>query len=228
MTIGGIIKSSLIDFPGLVCCVLFTSGCNYDCFYCHNRQLIDGTHQVIDNSAVMDFLARRAGQLDGVVITGGEPTLQTDLLTFIKEVRKLGYKTKLDTNGSSPQVIEKMLNEGLFDYFAVDYKAPADRYREICRGAADAETALRTIRLLLQRGVSFEVRTTVIPQLSETDLRRMAQELPVVPVYTLNRFRKPESYLPGDETRVSQKPYTPEQLAVFAEQIRAWQPNVTL
>jgi pyruvate formate lyase activating enzyme len=228
MTIAGIVRSSLVDYPGLVSCVLFMPGCNYDCFYCHNRQLIDGTHQVIEKATVMDFLRRRAGQLDGVVLTGGEPTLQPDLLLFIKEIKELGYRVKLDTNGSSTRVLEKVLDAGLCDYFAVDWKAPKDRYQEICRGASDAETVLRTIHLLLERGADFEVRTTVLPQLREDDLILMAQELPAVPLYTLNRYRKPDRYLPADEAQVTEHPYSAEQVAALAERIRIWQPNVTI
>ena len=228
MTIAGIVKSSLVDYPGLISCVLFTPACNFDCFYCHNRHLIDGTHESLEQNAIMDFLKKRAGKLDGVVITGGEPTLQPDLLPFIRELRGLGYKIKLDTNGSAPQIIEKTLDAGLCDYYAVDWKAPASRYRELCRGTADAETVLRTIRLLLSRGAAFEVRTTVIPQLDEEDLLTMARELPVVPRYTLNRYRKPEYYLPHDEEDVSKTPYQAGQLSALADLLRAFQPNATV
>jgi pyruvate formate lyase activating enzyme len=228
MIIAGIVKSSLVDFPGLVSCVLFTPGCNFDCFYCHNRQLINGTHMEIDMDGVAAFLKKRIGQLDGVVLTGGEPALQPDLIPFIQDIKSLGYKVKLDTNGSSPSVIEDILQESLCDYVAVDYKAPTDMYREICGKTADAATVLQTIRLLLENGSDFEVRTTVIPQLDESHLVRMAQELPIVPRYVLNRYRKPEIYRVGDEAALSQKPCTPEQLMIFADTIRQWQPNVTI
>ena len=181
MTVAGIVKSSLIDFPGLVSCVLFTPGCNYDCFYCQNRPLIGGPWTPLDQSELWDFLNRRVGQLDGVVVTGGEPTLQPDLTDFLEALKRLGYKVKLDTNGSSPDVVGKILGSGLADYFAVDYKAPAVRYGEICGGAADAADVLETIRLLKDRGADFEARTTVIPQLGEVDLIQMARELPEVP-----------------------------------------------
>lgn len=228
MTVTGIVRSSLIDFPGLVSCVLFTQGCNYDCFYCHNRQLIDRMSAAPDLDDVMGFLARRAGKLDGVVLTGGEPTLQPDLKDFIKEIRKLGYKVKLDSNGSAPGVIASVLAADLCDYFAVDYKAPQSRYREICGVAADAAAVLRTIRLLLDYGAAFEVRTTVIPQLKEHDLILMAQELPVVPRYTLNRYRKPEIYRVGDEYKILEKPFSAPQITSLAEKIRVWQPNAAV
>ena len=100
MTVSGIVKSSLIDFPGLVSCVLFVPGCNYDCFYCHNRALVDGPYEVLNPVYIREFLEKRAGLLDGVVISGGEPTLQPDLKQFAQTVKGLGYKLKLDTNGS--------------------------------------------------------------------------------------------------------------------------------
>lgn len=228
MTVTGIVRSSLIDFPGLISCVLFTQGCNYDCFYCHNRQLIDRMSAAPDLDDVMEFLVRRAGKLDGVVLTGGEPTLQPDLTNFIKEIRKLGYKVKLDSNGSAPGVIASVLAAGLCDYFAVDYKAPQSRYREICGVAADVAAVLRTIRLLLDYGAAFEVRTTVIPQLKEHDLILMAQELPIVPRYTLNRYRKPEIYRSEDELRVLEKPFSADQITSLAEKLRVWQPNAAV
>jgi pyruvate formate lyase activating enzyme len=226
MTIAGIVKSSLIDYPGQIACVLFTPGCNYDCFYCQNRPLVDGPYTALDETELWDFLKRRAGQLDGVVVTGGEPTLWPDLADFLGRLKALGYRVKLDTNGSSPGVVENVFRRGLADTFAVDYKAPAARYKEICGETADAEKVLQTIRFLLDSGADFEVRTTVIPQLGEADLVQMARELPLLPRWTLNRFRKPETYLPRDAARVSVPPYTAQQISALAETLRSCQPNV--
>lgn len=227
MTISGIVKSSLVDYPGIVACVLFVPRCSYNCFYCHNRSLIDGTHDIISLQYIKDFLLKRAGLLDGVVITGGEPTLQPDLISYMGMIKGLGYRLKLDTNGSSPKVISQLLQEGLCDYYAVDYKAPVKKYSEFCGDSANAETVLETIGLLLACHADFEVRTTVIPQLNEEDLVCMAKELPVVPRYVLNRYRKPEKYLPCDELRVEQTPYTQVEIDAFANLICTWQPNVT-
>lgn len=226
MTFAGIVRSSLVDYPGLVSCVLFVPGCNYDCFYCHNRSLIDGSYEEISPKNVKEFLLKRVGQLDGIVITGGEPTLQPDLIAYIQEIKAQGYKVKLDTNGSSPHVIEKLIESELCDYYAVDYKAPANRYQEICRGSANAEKVRQTIRILLDNNVDFEVRTTVIPQLNEHDLLVMAQELPIVPRYVFNRFRKPEKYLASDQTQLEQTPYSQEQIIRFTNLVRPYQPNI--
>jgi len=226
MIVSGLVRSSLVDYPGQVAAVLFVPGCNYDCFFCHNRSLLDGSPSIIEFSAVMDFLKKRVGLLDGVVISGGEPTLQKGLISRLREVKALGYKIKLDTNGSSPVIVAELLQSGLCDYFAVDYKAPLRRYEEICGSGAAGETVLKTINLLVAAQADFEVRTTVIPQLNEDDLLLMAEELPVVPRYVFNRYRPPEKYLPADRDRVMTAPYPPEKLAALAAGLAGVQPNI--
>ena len=226
MNISGIIKSSLIDFPGLISCVLFVPGCNYSCYYCHNRSLIDGSHILLTPQSVTDFLKKRAGLLDGVVVSGGEPTLQTDLLPFLKTIKEMGYQVKLDTNGSRPEVIRDILQQELCDYFAVDYKAPSEQYPQICGAGADAGKVIETIELLSANTVPFEVRTTVIPHFGSEDLIRMATEIPVVPRYVYNRYKKPEKYLPKDESRIMAVPYTAEEIETLANCITTHQPNI--
>ncbi len=226
MLISGLIKSSLVDYPGLVSCVLFTPGCNYNCFYCHNRSLLDGSHERLDPGYIRNFLGKRAGLLDGVVITGGEPTLQTDLQAYIATIKQLGFKIKLDTNGSSPHIVNLLLQTGACDYYAVDFKAPPLRYHEICGPEANPASVLKTISLLLQYRVDFEVRTTVIPQFTEADLICMAQSLPIVPRYVLNRYRKPEKYLLCDQSRIDHKPYSQEQIFALSSVLRRYQPNI--
>lgn len=225
MTISGIIKSSLIDFPGLISCVLFVSGCNYNCFYCHNRSLIDGTATKLSPEYVKGFLEKRVGMLDAVVISGGEPTLQPDLKPYLKWIKSLGYKLKLDSNGSNPDVISELLSEGICDYYAIDYKAPSLRYSEFC-GNSDAGEVLKTISLLKDRGADFEVRTTVFPQLSKDELINMAKELPPLAKYVLNIYRVPEKFEPDKYESVMARPYTKNELSELAEEIRKYQPNV--
>lgn len=225
MLISGLIKSSLIDFPHTIACVLFVPGCNYNCFYCHNRSLIDGTHDLIELSEIDDFLIKRKGLLDGVVITGGEPTMQPDLIEYLKKIKELGYKIKLDTNGSAPYVIEEILKNDLCDYFAVDYKAPSLRYKEICGEKVDAKQVIKTIELLVEYNSDFEVRTTVIPQLKEKDMLLMAKELPEVPKYVLNRYRPPEKYMDCDKARIEKEPYTKTQIEEFVNIVKNIQPN---
>lgn len=226
MTISGLVKSSLVDYPGLLSCVLFVPGCNYNCFYCHNRALIDGTHETLPLPYIYEFLKRRVGLLDGVVISGGEPTLCHDLIPFATKIKDLGFRLKLDTNGSSPEIIRKLLHLGLFDSFAVDYKAPIQRYPEICGCSMQGDDVLQSIELLHSANVSFEVRTTVIPQLYERDLLTMAKELPLLARYVLNPYRKPDLYCSCDKLKVEQTPYTKAQIEAFATMIFPYQPNV--
>jgi pyruvate formate lyase activating enzyme len=228
MIFSGIQKSSLVDFPGLISCVLFVPGCNYDCFFCHNRSLFDGPHEILNSDKIRDFLHKRVGLLDGVVVTGGEPSLQPDLVETLRKIQGLGYRVKLDTNGSHPEIVEKVLKSGTADYFAIDYKAPAARYQEICGPAADAAKVQESISLLIKSKADFEVRTTVIPQLKQKDLLQMAEELSPVPRWCLNRYRLPEKYRPCDEARVHATPYTQQEVDAFARDMVKRQPHMVL
>ena len=228
MIFAGITKSSLLDYPGNISIVLYTPGCNYNCFYCHNRNLIEDLNEKVSIKEIMDLLSKRVDLIDAVVISGGEPTLHYDLIPFLKKVKSLGYLTKLDTNGSSPEVIKKCIEEDVVDYYAVDYKAPKSRYQEIARSQANSESVLETITLLIDNKKTFEVRTTVIPQLSINDLIKMAQELPKLPRYVLNPYRVPISYLSSDEELIKTPPYSESEIAEFALTIKLYQANVIL
>lgn len=119
MIIGGFQKTSLIDYPDKISAIVFTQGCNFRCGYCHNPELIKTDGSLIEESSVLDFLKSRVGKLDAVVITGGEPTLQKDLIDFIKKIKTMNYLVKLDTNGTSPNTVSDLINEKLVDYIAM-------------------------------------------------------------------------------------------------------------
>lgn len=227
MVIAGFVKNSLADFLGCISSVLFLPGCNFNCFYCHNRQLLQDNYENIDTQTIFDFLQKRKGMIDGVVISGGEPTLHEDLLMFIKKIKNIGYKVKLDTNGSSPDIIKQFLQEEVCDYYAVDYKAPKDKYKDICGENANSDDTLKTISILAESSIDFEVRTTVFPQLTQEDLILMAKELPLLPRYVLNRYKKPTLYMPQDKARIEHRPYTQKELTLLAKSISTIQPNVT-
>lgn len=229
MMIAGLVKSSLIDYPGLIASVLFVPGCNYRCFYCHNYALISGNPQppILPTDLILAFLQTRTGKLDGVVITGGEPTGQKDLPDFLGRIKTLGFRVKVDTNGSRPDVIEQLIKDELADFFAVDYKAPAARYEELAGAGTGAGPVRETIDILLAARVDFQVRTTVIPQFDDQDMIAMARELPPVPCYVLNPYRKPVQYNPDDQSRIDQTPKTREQLREFAQLMKPWQPHIS-
>ena len=226
MQISGMIKSTLVDFPKLLSCVLFVPGCNYDCFFCHNRTLITGEECALNMDKIDSFLRKRVNFLDGVVISGGEPTLQPGLIDYMKHLKTLGYKVKLDTNGSQPEIIQDILNQGLCDYFAVDYKCPESKYTQYCGKLVDAEKVLHTINLLNEAEVQFEVRTTVFPQLTLEDLKTMAHELPIVPKYILNKYNIPENYRPEAAPLVFMEPHNPNELKAYRMALKEYQPNI--
>ena len=219
----GLVKTSTLDYPGKIAAVLFSPGCNYDCYYCHNRELLQNGPPLIDPAGIMDFLEKRRGLLDGVVLTGGEATLQKDIAAFAAKLKEMGFLVKLDTNGSRPDTVKRLLEEDLLDYAALDYKAPWDRYTEFCGSAADPEDVHKTLSLFINAGIGFEVRTTVLPQLGEEDLLQMAKEAPKVPRFLLQQYREPALFKPEDRFRVKQKPYALQFLTQMAEKMRAFQ-----
>lgn len=184
MIIGGLQKTSLLDFPEKIAAIVFTVGCNFRCGYCHNPELINGEAKIED---VFEFLKTRQGKLDGVVITGGEPCLQKDLPEFIKQVKELGFAVKLDTNGSFPEMLEKVLPD--LDYVAMDIKAPLEKYSQIVNVDVDTSKILKSIEILKNGGVDYEFRTTVVKsQLSFEDFEKIGQLIQGAPRYYLQKF----------------------------------------
>lgn len=162
MKIGGLIKFTLIDYPGRVAAVVFTQGCNFRCRYCHNPELVYPhlLQEPMPQEEVMSFLRRRQGTLEGVVVTGGEPTLQPDLLDFLAAVKSLGYFIKLDTNGAKPDVLQAVIEKKLVDYIAMDLKAPLEKYALITGVSCDIATLQRSMQLIKDSGLAYEFRTT--------------------------------------------------------------------
>ncbi|NLM14666.1 MAG: anaerobic ribonucleoside-triphosphate reductase activating protein [Clostridiaceae bacterium] len=227
MILSGLVKSSTVDFPGCLSAVLFAPGCNFDCFYCHNRQLLGQHPPQIEIEDVLDFLDRRRNLLDGVVFSGGEPTLQEGLVDLIVKIRRMGYSVKLDTNGTNPGLLGRLIQSSLVDYVAIDLKAPWAKYPSICRcRAADVTFVQQSFRLLASSGLDWEARTTVIPQLSLEDLEAMASAIPPAPNFFLQRYFRPHISRPEDRFMLDRPGYTPAQLLSMAEKLRQWQPCI--
>ena len=166
MIIKGIQKLTLLDFPGRVGCTIFTAGCNFRCPFCHNASLVLGNEgEVIGEEEIFSFLEARRGRLSGVCISGGEPTLQPDLIPFIRRVREMGYAVKLDTNGYRPEVIEQLIAEGLIDYFAMDIKTSRERYSAVAGVEIDVAKIEKSAALIMSSGIEYEFRTTVVKEL---------------------------------------------------------------
>ena len=162
MRIVGIQKLTLLDFPGKVACTVFLGGCNFRCPYCHNGQLLTDAPAVMTREELMAFLESRAGLLDGVCITGGEPTLCPDLPDLMAQIKALGFAVKLDTNGSRPEVLHQILDRGLADYVAMDVKSSPQGYNAAVGVAADTAALEESLKLLIHGSTPYELRTTVV------------------------------------------------------------------
>ena len=170
MIIGGFQKTTLLDFPNHVACIIFTKGCNFRCPFCQNSTLIGINHEdEITEEYIFDYLIKRQGILDGVVITGGEPTVQKDLKEFIKKIRKLGYKVKLDTNGYNPVVLKELIDENLLDYVAMDIKQTVEKYHIVAGKIINTDFILESIKILEESNVKHEFRTTIIKEYHTID-----------------------------------------------------------
>ena len=167
MKISGLQKLTLLDFPGRVACTVFLGGCNFRCPFCHNFELVDGsTPPLMDEEELLAFLKSRTGVLDGVCITGGEPTLQPRLPGLLREIKAMGYQVKLDTNGYRPEVLRTLVEEGLVDYVAMDVKnSPALYGATVGLESIDLSRIEESIRFLLEDRVAYELRTTVVEPL---------------------------------------------------------------
>jgi len=168
---------TLQDFPDHTACILWFGGCNMRCAYCHNPQLVLGKKKRLDWKEIRQFLKERQNLLDGVVLSGGECTLTPDLPDFIKNLRKMGYKIKLDTNGLRPDVLDILLSNRQLDYVALDYKAPRNKFQRIT-GRSQFDTFRRSLEMLCAQDIPFEVRTTVHTGLmDESDVKAIMADL---------------------------------------------------
>ena len=203
-------KTSLIDYPGKLSCVVFLSGCNLRCGFCHNKHLVLESDKVesIDQEEFFSFLDRRKGKLDGVVVCGGEPCFSEGLVSFISKIKEKGYLVKLDTNGSFPNVLEKLIKDRLIDYVAMDVKYSFKKYAKF------SSSVKESIKLIIGSKINHEFRTTVVPgMLSKEDLVEIAKSLKGGKKLYLQQFRN-DSCLNEDFERIV--PFTKEKLEEFA------------
>ena len=198
MKIAAIQRTSFVDYPGKIAAVVFTQGCNLNCSYCHNRALIDGDSITCDTpqEEALAWLETRHELLDAVVFSGGEPMLQLDLTTFIEQLRRLDYFVKLDTNGTSPAMLNSLIRAGLLDYVAMDIKAPPEKYESICGVPLETSAVEQSIDILLEGTIDYEFRTTVVPQLTHADILAIAQRILGARLYVLQQYRRPVSGRP--------------------------------
>jgi len=226
--IGGIVKTSLIDYPSHICAIICTQGCNYNCFYCHNRNLIPNGKKGTSIEEVLSFVKEREGFLDGIVISGGEPTLYKDLEQLLLKIKECGMDCKLDTNGSRPNTVRHLLQEKLIDYVALDIKGPRSRYTDFTSKEHMDTLVYQTLSYLIEEKALFEVRTTMAPTLTLEDLLVIAHELPPSIYWVLQRYRIPDEYRREDEALIFSPYITLDQEQYVLDQLRRIQPKVTL
>ncbi len=191
MLIGGWQKFSLIDYPDKLAAVIFTRGCPFRCQFCHNQSLVipSAYGPLIDEEKILAFLKKRQGKLDAVVITGGEPTWQKDLPEFLEKIRKLDFLIKLDTCGTNPAMLKKIIQQNLIDYIAMDLKSPLKNYAKITGVKVDTKKILKSIFLILDSKIKKEFRSTLVKGLHTIkDVEKMADLIPNAPLYSLQKY----------------------------------------
>ncbi|PKO05658.1 MAG: anaerobic ribonucleoside-triphosphate reductase activating protein [Chloroflexi bacterium HGW-Chloroflexi-3] len=222
MIIGGLQKFSLIDYPGKTCAIIFTRGCNFRCRYCHNPELVipEKYAPEIPLSQIYDFLESRRGKLDAVSITGGEPTQHSNLIEVMKIIKNLGFLVKLDSNGSRPEVFEKIIDEKLADYLAMDIKAPLEDYSKIMGWPMPVEKLKKSIELIMNSGIDYEFRTTIVKSLtSKDDLRKIVKTIQGAKKYFLQKFIPTKL---NDPSLMEEALYSDEELKKLALELVAY------
>ena len=228
MQIHGLQKLTLLDFPGHIACTVFTGGCNFRCPFCHNGGLVIAPEKapLIPEEEFFAFLKSRTGRLEGVAVTGGEPTVNGELPGFLKRIKEMGFAVKLDSNGQNPDMLETILKEGLADYVAMDIKNSRERYGETI-GIPNFRTdrVERSVKLLMESGVSYEFRTTLTEELhDEASITAIGQWIAGAKAYFLQSYRDSEEILMPGKFHAPSK----ETLERYLEILRPLVPSVSL
>jgi pyruvate formate lyase activating enzyme len=238
MILGGLQKTTLIDYPDHLACTVFTVGCNFRCPFCHNKDLVTQKNfkqKKLPRIPVKDFFAflkKRQGLLDGVCITGGEPTVHQDLDQFCAEIKQLGFKVKLDSNGSSPEVLQKLIDQKLVDFIAMDLKNSFDQYHNAIGLKIDTDRIKQSIKIILDSKLDYEFRTTVVPSIHQQEnLEKLASQInklvdnPKEFKWVLQNFRA-ENCL--DDGFKKKKPFSAKKMKAFLKTVQEFLPATEL
>nr|MBD3359328.1 anaerobic ribonucleoside-triphosphate reductase activating protein [Candidatus Buchananbacteria bacterium] len=189
--IGGWQKVTLIDYPGKLAASVFLVGCNFLCHYCHNPELIkvEPDKKYLSNQAFFDYLKKRQGILEAVCVSGGEPLLFPEVIDFLQKIKKLDYKIKLDTNGTSPDFLQELIDKKLINFIAMDVKASLENYSQVCGVKVDINKIQKTIKLIMNSGLNYEFRTTVLPKFHNLEeIEKIAKIIKGAKIYFLQNF----------------------------------------
>jgi len=225
MKIAGLMKLTLLDFPGHVACTIFLAGCNFRCPFCHNGSLVRGGDIDISREELFAFLKKRQGVLDGACITGGEPLMNADIADLIREIRAIGYPVKLDTNGSYPERLDALIAEGLVDYVAMDIKNRPAEYAKACGTAVDVEKIKKSVEILKSSGVEHEFRTTVVKGIhTADDVAECAKWLGESEKYFLQCYKESDDIISPDGLSA----FSRDDLGEILAQAQKFNPNTAL
>lgn len=218
MIIGGLEKLSLLDYPEHLAAIIFTQGCNFRCHFCYNPQLVLPNKEKgpsLLESDLFLFLKSRFGKLEGVVITGGEPTLHTDLPEFIKAIKDLGYLVKLDSNGTNPNMLKVLIKSKLIDYIAMDLKAPLEKYATTVGTKVDCDNIEKSVKIIMASGLPYEFRTTLVPGLiTESDIKPMGELIKGATKWYLQKFKSDTDLV--DANYKASQPFTGPEMKKMA------------
>ena len=228
MTISGMQKLTLLDYPGKVACTIFTAGCDLRCPFCHNASLAlpERERDVIAEEELLRFLKKRQGILDGVAVTGGEPLLNAGIAPLLRKIKELGYAVKLDTNGTFPARLREVVEKGLVDRVAMDIKAPPEKYAAVTGvPGLDLAPIRESAAYLMICGIDYEFRTTAVRPLHEpADFASIGEWIKGAKEYYIQAFHDSGDLIAG----AGLSGFTEDEMKIFADIIRPWVPNVRL
>jgi len=221
MKIGGFQKTTLLDYPEHVSAIIWTVGCNFRCPFCYNIDLVKEKSDLFSEKEILDFLEKRKNFLDALVISGGEPFLQNDLREFCRKVKKIGYKIKIDTNGTFPDKLKQLIDEKLVDYVSMDIKAPKEKYNQLSGVKTDIDKIEKSIKILQNSDIDYEFKTTVIPNyLDKEDIMNIANWIKGSKKFFLQQFKNDIPVISSDLEKL--KPYSEEYLQNILKEIKLY------
>jgi pyruvate formate lyase activating enzyme len=219
MKIGGFQKTSLLDYPKKISAIVWTIGCNFNCPFCYNKDLVTGNVGNIPEKELLEHLDKRKKMLEGLVISGGEPLMQKDITAFCEKVKKLGYLIKIDTNGTYPEKLKELIDNELVDYIAMDIKAPKNKYEQLAGKKVDIKKIQRSIEIIQKSDVDYEFKTTFVPGLlKKEDITEIGKWLKDSKKYFLQQFKSEIPLISDDLENTA--PYAKEEILDTVEKVK--------
>ncbi|NOR17467.1 anaerobic ribonucleoside-triphosphate reductase activating protein [candidate division WOR-3 bacterium] len=227
MKIGGLQKTSLLDYPDTLSAIIWTAGCNFRCPFCYNKNLVLGKTEIISEETILSFIEKRRDVLEGLSISGGEPFLQEDIVDFTEKVKKLNYLIKIDTNGAFPEKLKELIDKKLVDYVSMDVKAPKKKYDQLAGVKTDISKIEQSIDLIKNEAPDYEFKTTIVPvMLDKKDIVEIAKWLEGSKQFYLQQFKSDSPLVSSKLNDVA--PYSKEKLSEMLHEIKPFFKNCNL